>query len=64
MGRDFVDNYFKGVFELYALDTWTNAIQRISCKIEYDNGTILNQPRYSSRTKNNYCYYCLCEMEY
>lgn len=39
-----------------------NVVQRLGCNIEYNNGTIINKPRYSSKTKNNYFYYRLYEM--
>lgn len=39
-----------------------NLVQRLGCNIEYNNGTIINKPRYSSKTKNNYFYYRLYEM--
>ena len=39
-----------------------NPVQRLGCNIEYNNGTIINKPRYSSKTKNNYFYYRLYEM--
>lgn len=39
-----------------------NGIQRLGCNIEYNNGTIIKKPRYSSKTKNNYFYYRLYEM--
>lgn len=39
-----------------------NAVQRLGCNIEYNNGTIIEKPRYSVKTKNNYFYYRLYEM--
>lgn len=39
-----------------------NSVQRLGCNIEYNNGMIINKPRYSSKAKNNYFYYRLYEM--
>lgn len=40
-----------------------NAVQWLGCNIEYNNGTIIKRPRYSEKTKNNYFYYRLYEMD-
>lgn len=39
-----------------------DSMHKESKVIEYNNGTVVRHPRYSSQVRNNYFYYRLCEM--
>lgn len=40
-----------------------NAMHRLGCNIEYNNGIIIKNPRYCEKIRNNYFYYRLYEMK-